>query len=229
MIFLKPEEFIFLTKGEQTADKPKKSRYSWTVNETKYLDSRRTRKLRRTLKEAKDTALKENKTIPIRDWFMVELGLYTGLRVDEMVNLKTTDLYLQKERPFLFVRKGKGNKSRTVYFPGAFKNECLWYLNWQKDRFPENDYLFAGGNNEHLTKRALQKSFKRCTEKAGIERHYSIHCLRHTYGSFLYKASGHNLRLVQEQLGHSSIRTTQVYAGIMDDDVKKALDRLYEN
>lgn len=215
-------------KDELSHKKPKRSNFSWLVNETKYLDSRRIKKLRKALKEAKETASKKNKIIPVRDWFMVELGLFTGLRVEEMVNLRVSDLYLQKELSSLIVKRGKGNKSRTVYFPETFKNECLFYLNWKKKTFPQSDYLFANRNNGHLTKRALQKSFKRCFQKAGLESHYSIHCLRHTYGSFLYKSSNHNLRLVQEQLGHSSIRTTQVYAGLMDEEVQKALENLYQ-
>ncbi|MCX6008067.1 MAG: tyrosine-type recombinase/integrase [Chloroflexi bacterium] len=54
-----------------------------------------------------------------------------------------------------------------------------------------------------------------------------MHCLRHTYACFLLKASDWNLRLVQKQLGHARISTTQVYADVMMPDVKKALDRLY--
>ncbi|TFB12615.1 hypothetical protein E3V33_05110 [Candidatus Marinimicrobia bacterium MT.SAG.4] len=53
--------------------------------------------------------------------------------------------------------------------------------------------------------------------------HYSIHSLRHTYATNLYKASGYNLRLVQRQLGHSSPTVTQVYADVMDSDVEEAL------
>lgn len=157
---------------------------------------------------------------------MVELGLFTGLRVCEMVNLKITDVRIQEEQSFLMVQAGKGNKPRTVYFSEAFKQECLFYLQWKERRIP-GTYLFANREGRQLSKRILQKSFKKCLEMAGLESHYSIHSLRHTYGSHLYKASGHNLRLVQEQLGHSSIRTTQIYASLMDEEVKKSLEELY--
>ena len=114
-----------------------------------------------------------------------------------------------------------------VYLSEAFKNECLFYLEWKEKRIP-GPYLFANREGKQLAKRTLQKSFKKCVEAAGLESHYSIHCLRHTYGSHLYKASNHNLRLVQEQLGHSSIRTTQVYASLMDEEIKEALEELYQ-
>lgn len=216
-------------KGELSGNRRKGSRFSWVINETKYLDSEKIKKLKRTLKESRDRALRENKAIPVRDWFMVELGLFTGLRVDEMAKLKASDLYLPKEPSFLIVRKGKGNKPRTVYFSKTFRNECLFYLRWKEKALPQSDHLFINTRGEQLTKRTLQKSFKRCIRKTGLDSHYSIHCLRHTYGSFLYKSSNHNLRLVQEQLGHSSIRTTQVYASLLDDEVKKAVDKLYRD
>ena len=78
----------------------------------------------------------------------------------------------------------------------------------------------------HLCTRALQDVFKRCAKLAGLAEHYSIHCLRHTYACLLLKASNWNLRLVQKQLGHSSITTTQVYADVMMPGLKRALDHL---
>ncbi|MBU4376690.1 MAG: tyrosine-type recombinase/integrase [Candidatus Omnitrophica bacterium] len=215
-------------KDELFRKKPKNNHFSWSVDETKYLDLEKVRKLRKVCQQAKDKALKGNKVVPVRDWFMVELGLFTGLRVEEMVNLKVSDLHLKEEQSSLTVKKGKGDKSRTVYLPEAFKKECLFYSNWKEKAIPQSDYLFTNTKGQQLTKRALQKAFKRCLELAGLESRYSIHCLRHTYGSFLYKSSNHNLRLVQEQLGHSSIRTTQVYASLMNEEVKKAVDKIYQ-
>ncbi len=216
-------------KDELSGRKPKNRHFSWSVNETKYLDLERVKKLRQKLKEAKNKALKENKIVPVRDWFMVELGLFTGLRVEEMVNLKDSDFHLKESQSSLTVKRGKGDKPRTVYLPETFKNECLFYSDWKEKIIPKSDYLFTNSKGRQLTKRALQKAFKRCIRLAGLEAHYSIHCLRHTYGSFLYKSSSHNLRMVQEQLGHSSIRTTQVYASLMNEDVKKAVDTIYHS
>ena len=215
-------------KDELSGRKPKNRHFSWSVNETKFLDLEKVKKLRQKLKAAKNKALKENKIVPVRNWFMVELGLFTGLRVDEMVNLKISDLHLKEEQSSLTVKRGKGDKSRTVYFSEAFKDECLFYLGWKEKTIPKSDPLFTNGSGRQLTKRALQKAFKRCLRLAGLESRYSIHCLRHTYGSFLYKSSSHNLRMVQEQLGHSSIRTTQIYASLMNEDVKKAVDKIYQ-
>lgn len=215
-------------KDEFSGSKPRNNHFSWAIDEAKYLDWERVKKLRNACLQAKDEALEEDKVVPVRDWFMVEMGLFTGLRVKEIVNLTVFDLHLKENQSSLTVKRGKGNKSRTVYLPETFKNECFFYLDWKEKTIPPSDYLFTNTKGRQLTKRALQKAFKGRIGLAGLETHYSIHCLRHTYGSFLYRSSGHNLRLVQEQLGHSSIRTTQVYASLMNDEVKKAIEKLYQ-
>jgi len=78
-----------------------------------------------------------------------------------------------------------------------------------------------------MTVRALEKVFKKTAAKAKLPEYYSIHCLRHTYACELYKVSGHNLRLVQKQLGHSNFRTTEVYADVMNFEITKSLEKLY--
>jgi site-specific recombinase XerD len=222
--------FALLMKNEHRLYRTKRKKISWALDEKKFLSLEKVEKLRSCCKKAKTLALKSgkpSKIVPVRNWFMVELGLFTGLRVEEMANLKSIDLFLTGSQAALSVKKGKGNKQRTVYFSDTFKKECLFYLEWKETRIP-GMYLFANQKGEQLNKRTLQKSFKRSLQTAGLESYYSIHCLRHTYGTYLYKASKHNLRLVQEQLGHSSIRTTQIYASLIDEEVKKSLENLYK-
>jgi len=152
-------------------------------------------------------------------------------RVSEMANLKISDLLIDCGRSSLIVQNGKGNKKRVVLITSSFKRACLWYLHWKRkimQRTDEQAYLLTDRNSNKLTTRALQKDFKKCLSKAGLSMHYSIHCLRHTYGSHLYEASNHNLRLVQEQLGHSSVRVTEVYASLMNREAKESIERLYK-
>ena len=209
--------------------KPVKRSFAWVISEDKYLDLDKVRKLRSVLKAIKNKAVRENKFFPVRDWLMVELGLLAGLRVEEMVNLKTFDLYFKKEQSSLVVQKGKGNKSRVVYFSEDFAKEVIWYLCW-KDKSPaKSDYLFTNSNGRQLTKRALQKAFKRCLKLADIGSNYSIHCLRHTYATHLLKSSQSNLTIVQNQLGHASLRTTQLYINVLGRDLKDAVENIYSN
>lgn len=77
-----------------------------------------------------------------------------------------------------------------------------------------------------MTPSGIQQVFKKWAIKAGLPSRYSVHSLRHTHATRLYKASGYNLRLVQKQLGHSSVATTQVYADVIDEDAVQALANL---
>ena len=228
--FIFPMKFTKLMKNEFRNQK-KKKRFFWSLDEDKYLKIYEVKRLRNACKKARAQALKQEKTTVVRDWFMIELGLNTGLRVEEMANLKCGDFLIEKDRSSIIVEKGKGGKKRTVWINSDFKQACLWFLEWKSktgQRIDDQAYLLTDRNSNQLTKRALQKAFKRCIKKANLLQHYSIHSLRHTYGTHLYIASGHNLRIVQQQLGHSSVRVTEVYASLIGSDVKKAIEKLYK-
>ena len=210
--------------------KPKKKRFNWTLDESKYLSTEEVKKLRETCLKGRDIAVIRRDYIPVRDWFMVELGLNAGLRVAEMANLKVSDLFIDKNQSSVSTI-GKGSKKRAVWISKRFKRSCIWFLGCKQrigQSISPDSYLLTAQNGKSLTTRALQKAFKRCMQKARLASHYSIHCLRHTYGSHLYVSSGHDLRLIQEQLGHSSVKVTEVYASVMDVDAKKAVERLYK-
>jgi integrase/recombinase XerD len=119
-----------------------------------------------------------------------------------------------------------------VRFNGTFKDHYEEYIGWKQANGeangPSDSLLLSSNTGNYLTTRAIQKAFKRTAALAGLSAHYSIHSLRHTYACQLYKASGYNLRLVQKQLSHSSIRTTEVYADVMEPDLQDALGRLYQ-
>jgi integrase/recombinase XerD len=77
-----------------------------------------------------------------------------------------------------------------------------------------------------MTRFGIGRVFKKLAKLSGISNHHSIHSLRHTYATNLYKASEYNLRLVQKQLGHSSITTTSVYSDVISKDLDAALEKL---
>ena len=206
------------------------------------------------------TAKRKSQRIPVRDRLIINLALFTGLRVQEIADLKCGDIMIKEDTAFIIVQCGKGDKSRLVHFNGELKTRLKAYLEWKviqgEGIQPADPLLFSrypsslpgpregqrdavpngrpeGARSEalrsagHLSKRAVQRAFERMSKAAGINNH-CFHHLRHTYASHLYKASGYNLRLVQKQLGHASIRTTQVYADVFDEDLKNALEKLYQ-
>ncbi len=204
---------------------------SWVLEPGKFLTSKEAGELLSVAKHQAKLAHARSKKIAVRDYFIIHLALVTGLRVVEIAALKCGDVYLSDTVCSLLVRRGKGGKKRLVLFTGAFKKHCKEYFKWKQkigESVEQEEPLIVSSNTGgHMTTRAIQKIFKRCAEKASLNSSYAIHCLRHTYACFLLKASNWNLRLVQKQLGHARISTTQVYADVMMPDVKKALDRLF--
>ena len=181
------------------------------------------------LKQRSNYALKNGSKVPVQDWLAIDLALSTGLRVSEIANLRCGDIWADDERASLMVRNGKNGKQRIVKFGTAFKEHLREYLEWKEkngqDCGPDAPLLLSSNTRDKMTTRALQKAFERNARRVGIQGH-SIHSLRHTYATFLLRASG-NLRLVQKQLGHSSITTTEVYADVLNPDLDRALAKLY--
>jgi len=190
----------------------------------------RMRLVRITEKE-KDNALKLNKKTPVKDWFLICVALETGLRVQEIADLSCGDLHIDGNRSAVLVRKGKGGKKRVVHVRDEFCDKAKEYLDWKRNQNGgvEPDTPLFCINGRRMTKRALQKSYKRSLAKARIiqTKGVGIHSLRHTYASFLLKASKFNTPLVQRQLGHASVKITETYLHVLDQDMKGALGRLY--
>ncbi len=196
---------------------------NWIISPEKYLTADEVRALRKTCKDAALLARSKGNHAPVRDAVIIELALGTGLRVSEISNLGVLDLYLKKGQNLLIVRNGKGGKDRVVQFTASLKKILIKYL---KYRGPNNQYVFPSERGPKMTRSGIQQIFKKVALKAGLATHYSIHSLRHTYAVRLYKASGYNLRLVQKQLGHSNISTTQIYADVVNEDAVLALENL---
>jgi site-specific recombinase XerD len=217
------QKFTFRMKSE-----PVKQAFKWTVSEDKVIWLQDNRKLRKACRRMKAEGLRTHRFSLIRDWFMVELGLLTGLRVMEVQNLRIGDLFLRSNMSSVHVRNGKGGKRRDVYINTELKHECMEFLQIRrKFGLPDgyNDFVFCSTTGRPVTTRCLQKAFKRCLVRAGINWNYTFHCMRHTYATFLLELS--NLRVVQDQLGHSSVKTTEIYTSLIKKSLKKTLDKIY--
>jgi len=163
----------------------------------------------------------------IRNWYMIEFDLNTGLRVEELEKLIHGDIFIIQGQSSVLVRQGKGDKKRVVRISKACCNLCSHFQKWKESyglSISKDSPVFTKRNGKPLTKRALQKAFSKCAIRAGLSKK-NIHCLRHTYATFLLSATG-KIRFVQKQLGHSKITTTQTYAGLLASSVKDDLDKL---
>ncbi|WFB36798.1 site-specific integrase [Kiritimatiellota bacterium B12222] len=146
----------------------------------------------------------------IRDAFLIQTALLTGLRNSEICNLKVIDLRIGNGQSHLIVRNGKGSKQRTVHIGKEYKRILKRYLQWKMDQevlHPEA-YLLRSERAEKYSPSALWRRWKKYCPK-------TLHCARHTNATLMFQSSGSNLRMVQKQLGHSRITTTQIYADVM--------------
>ena len=196
----------------------------WIITPDKYLNEGEEKAIRKTASDLAIIARSRGNQIDVRNHLIIEVALGTGLRVSELSNLKIEDLHLGKGQNTLIVRNGKGGKDRVIGFNSKLKSLILEYLDY---RVSGSQYLFHSERGDGMTRFGIGRVFKTIAEKSGaVAPHHSIHSLRHTYATNLYKASGYNLRLVQKQLGHSSITTTSVYSDVINKDLDEALENM---
>ena len=195
----------------------------WIITPDKFLTDGETRILRKSCEEEAIIAKSKGNQLAVRNRLIIEMALGTGLRVSELANLKVEDIHIRKGQNSLTVTNGKGGKDRVVGFNNKLKTLIQEYLEYRDSNSP---YLFPSERGEKMTRYGIGRVFKTMASKAYLDSKHSIHTLRHTYATNLYKASGYNLRMVQKQLGHSSITTTTVYSDVLNKDLEDALENL---
>lgn len=135
-----------------------------------------------------------------------------GLRVSEVVNLKLNDI--DRERMLIHIRSGKGYKDRYTILSQKALDKIELYIKAYKIKDNEKCWLFPGQNKtKHLTTRSVQRIFKKGCKKGGIKKKVSVHSLRHSFATHLLE-QGVDLRYIQELLGHSSSKTTEIYTRV---------------
>jgi site-specific recombinase XerD len=194
----------------------------WNVTFDKFMSDDEVKALRKTLEAAVIIAKSKAHQGPVRDQCLLLLALGTGLRVSEIAALKLEDIDLKRGGNALIVRHGKGDKLRQVKFSSTLKSLIQDYLDY---RTSDSVYLFPSQRQDHMFPTAIQKVFKKWAKRSGLPARYSIHSARHFYASALLRVSK-NLRLVQQQLGHSSPQTTTVYAFALDEEITEAVEKL---
>ncbi|WP_345112287.1 tyrosine-type recombinase/integrase [Hymenobacter algoricola] len=141
-----------------------------------------------------------------RAMLMLAYGL--GLRLGEVLALTPADI--DSRRMVLYVRGGKGKKDRDLPLPESL----LLLLREQFRQFRPVTFLFEGQHpGEPYSDRSLQMVIKQAAVRAGILRPITLHMLRHSYATHLLEA-GTDLRVIQDLLGHSSIKTTEIYTHV---------------
>jgi integrase/recombinase XerD len=180
---------------------------------------RQKRRLPETLSQNEITQLIENTDkAPDRFWAlrsraMLEVAYGAGLRVSELLSLKTSDIDFVER----FVRVfGKRSKERLVPLGKPALQAVKDYLTLARGHYARGKitpYLFLNRRGGKLSRMGFWKILRLCARLAGIERRITPHILRHSFATHLLEG-GADLRVVQEMLGHASIVTTQIYTHI---------------
>jgi len=140
---------------------------------------------------------------------MILMTAYSaGLRISEVVNLQVSDI--DSQRMVIRVRQGKRNKDRyTILSPVLLAMLRHW---WVAAR--PISYLYQGRSPDRPARvTTIQQACKEAQERADLDKRITPHTLRHSFATHLLEA-GTDLRVIQELLGHSSIRTTAIYTHV---------------
>ncbi|CAI1493295.1 Tyrosine recombinase XerA [Thermococcus nautili] len=155
-----------------------------------------------------------------RDRLIVLLLYGAGLRVSELVNLKKSEVDL--ERGIIVVRGGKGAKDRVVPIPEFLVEEIRSYLETRSD---SSEYLLVEErrkNKDRLSTKTVWYLLKKYGKRAGVE--VTPHRLRHSFATHMLER-GVDIRAIQELLGHSNLSTTQIYTKVTVEHLKKAQEK----
>ncbi|WP_201525045.1 site-specific tyrosine recombinase XerD [Bordetella pseudohinzii] len=156
----------------------------------------------------------------LRDRAMLETLYATGLRVSELVSLKTLDVSMTDG--VVRVIQGKGGKDRLVPL-GA--EAAHWLQRYLAQARPElvgarvSDALFVTGRAQAMSRQAFWQLVKKYAQRAGVLAPLSPHVLRHAFATHLLN-HGADLRVVQLLLGHADISTTQIYTHVARERLK---------
>jgi integrase/recombinase XerD len=146
---------------------------------------------------------------------MLSLIYSCGLRRSELLNLKPADI--DSKRGIVIIRQSKGKKDRIA----PLSPKILDMLREYYIGFKPKTWLFEGQNeNTKYDERSLSNVLKQALTKSRINKPVSLHWLRHSYATHLLE-SGTDLRYIQELLGHSSSKTTEIYTHVSTKSIQQ--------
>ena len=160
-----------------------------------------------------------------RDYAILTLFLNCGMRLSELVGINLTDL--DPDLRSLRVT-GKGAKERIVYLNNACREALTLYFPHRdpEDRVKPRDRgaLFLSSHHNRVSRELVQKMVYKYLAAAGLEhKHCSVHKLRHTAATLMYRSGQVDIRVLKDILGHEQLSTTQIYTHVSDTEMERAM------
>lgn len=162
-----------------------------------------------------------NKRYPtgLRNRAIIDLMLNTGLRVSEVVNLKPGDIKLT-DKPKVTVKNGKGAKDRIV----TLRADIIDILKaWENIKPKGTKLYFTTLKGTQLSREYIFMMIKRYSKKAGIDKNIHPHTLRHTFATDYYRQTK-DIENLKRILGHTDIKTTDIYITLSNIDVENGMN-----
>ena len=158
----------------------------------------------------------------LRDASVIEVFFATGARVYEISNIRAENINLNSG---LIRIMGKGRKERYIQIGNTAVLDILRkYYEENEPEIKKSGYFFINNRGKRYTEQSIRLMLKKYTLKAGIQRKITPHMFRHSFATYLIE-EGVDVSCVQQILGHSSIKTTQIYIHVA---AKKQADILRE-
>jgi integrase/recombinase XerD len=145
-------------------------------------------------------------TINLKHWVMIAMFYATGLRCNELRNLKISDI--DSQRMVIHVREGKGGVPRDIGLSPALLERLRVYWRWGKPK----DWLFPSKMRpqQMMERKTIRLACNTAGRRAGINKPVTPHVFRHSFATHMLEA-GADLRTIQVLLGHADIQTTARY------------------
>ena len=157
-----------------------------------------------------------------RDLSVIEMFFATGARVYEISNLKIQDIDLDNGIIKLF---GKGSKERYVQIGSPEVLEVVKeYYRLNQQKIDKSGFFFVNRQGKRFSEQSIRRMIRKYSCQAGISIHITPHMFRHSVATYLLE-EGVDIMYIQKILGHSSIKTTQIYLHIAS---KKQMEILKE-
>jgi integrase/recombinase XerD len=161
-----------------------------------------------------------NSTENLKHKLIIKLLYSSGLRLQEIIDLKRKEIDF--DRKIIFVNSGKGRKDRITLLSDELKIDLLKYFSCYNFY---TDYLFEGRKGKY-SKKSVQKVLENASKN--IHKKVTSHTLRHSFATHLLEA-GTDIRYIQKLLGHSDLKTTEIYTHVSTknlSNIKSPLDDL---
>jgi site-specific recombinase XerD len=159
---------------------------------------------------------------PIRNEAIISTFVFTGIRLNELLNLEMSDVNIRQGE--ILVRQGKNRKDRIVPIHPRLRRILENYVSEKKERLQPSQWFFTSiRSTAQLTAKNVQQMCLQVSTEAKVK--FTPHMLRHTFGRLCIDQD-FNIYKLKEIMGHTSVNTTQIYLSLSKEGIKRSFENV---